>query len=132
MNAIALPQDRSTFLRRVLLVDAATCLATGALLVIDAAPLSSMLALPLELLRYSGFSLFPIAVFMALVATRATPPRAGVWLVIGGNVGWVLGSLLVMALFSPAPLGYAFVAAQAVAVALLAELEYVGLRKAAS
>ena len=132
MNAIALPQDRSTFLRRVLLVDAATCLATGALLVIDAAPLASMLALPFELLRYAGFSLFPIAVFMALVATRATPPRAGVWLVIAGNVAWVLGSALVMALCSPTLLGYAFVGAQAAAVALLAELEYVGLRRLAA
>ena len=129
MSAIAVPHDRSTFLRRVLLVDAATCVATGALLVIDAAPLAAMLALPLELLRYAGLSLFPIAVFMALVATRATPPRAGVWLVIAGNVGWVLGSLLVMAAFSPTLLGHAFVAAQAAAVALLAWLEYVGLRR---
>lgn len=32
---------------------------------------------------------------------------------------------------APSPLGYAFVIAQALVVALLAELEYVGLRKAA-
>jgi hypothetical protein len=132
MTAIAVSQDRSTFLRRALLVDAATCLVTGALLAIDAAPLSSLLALPIELLRYSGISLFPIAAFMAWVATRTTPPRPGVWLVIAGNAGWVLGSVLVMAVCSPTILGYAFVAAQAVAVALLAELEYVGLRRAAA
>src|SRR5712691_9373460 len=52
--------DRSTFLRRVLYVDAATCVATGALMTLDAALLSTLLGLPAALLLGSGLSLFPI------------------------------------------------------------------------
>ena len=121
--------DRSTFLRRVLCVDAATCVATGALMTLDAAPLSTLLALPAALLFGSGLSLFPIAAFMLWVATRRDIPRPGVWLVICGNAGWVAGSALVLLANVPTALGYAFVIAQAVVVALLAELQYSGLRR---
>jgi hypothetical protein len=58
--------------------------------------------------------------------------RWGSWLAILGNAGWVAGSVLVLVLFSPTALGYAFVIAQAVVVAFLAELEYYGLRRIAS
>ena len=132
MTSLAASMDRSTFLRRVLLVDAATCVATGALLSLDAGPLAPMLGLPAALLLYSGLSLFPIAAFMLWVAARKSPPIAGVWLVIAGNALWVAGSLLVVVELSPTGLGYAFVIAQALIVALLAELEYTGLRRAAS
>ena len=49
--------ERSAFLRRVLYVDAATCAATGALMSLDAAPLSTLLGLPAALLaelEYTG------------------------------------------------------------------------------
>jgi hypothetical protein len=132
MNMTALtanPADRATFLRRVLFVDAGTCAAMGALLTIDAAPLSGMLGLPAALLAWAGASLFPIAAFMLLVATRRQIPPAGAWLVIAGNAGWVLASGAVLFVFAPTGLGYAFVLAQAVATAVLADLEYVGLKK---
>ena len=129
MTTLAATFDRSAFLRRVLYVDAATCVATGALMTLDAAPLSTLLALPADLLFWSGLSLFPIAAFMLWVATRRDIPRPGVWLVICGNAGWVAGSALVLLANVPAALGYAFVIAQAVVVALLAELEYTGLRR---
>ena len=54
------------------------------------------------------------------------------WVVILGNAGWVVGSVLVLLLASPTAIGYAFVIAQAVVVVFLAELEYMGLRKIAS
>jgi hypothetical protein len=129
MTTVTAALDRATFLRRVLLVDAATCAATGALLSLDAGPLSPLLGLPAALLLYSGLSLFPIAAFMLWAATRRSPPFAGVWLVIAGNAAWVFGSLLLLFAFSPSALGYAFVIAQAAVVALLAELEYTGLRR---
>ena len=135
MNTLSAPSstlDRGTFLRRVLCVDAATCAATGALMAFDAAPLSPMLGLPAALLFWSGLSLFPIGAFILWVGTRRDIPRAGAWLAILGNAGWVAGSALVLALLSPTGLGTAFVIAQAVVVALLADLEYVGLRKAGS
>ncbi len=94
--------------------------------------LSPLLGLPGTLLEYAGLSLFPIAVFMAWVAARTTLSRPGVWIVIAGNALWVAGSiaLLISGAVSPTLLGHVFVIAQAVTVVLLAELEYIGLRKA--
>ena len=126
---LAAPVGRNRFLRRILAVDAATCIATGALLAIAADPLAPMLGLSVTLLKYAAISLFPIAAFMVWVAARAPIPLAGAWLVIIGNVGWVIGSAFVLLASSPTLLGYAFVIAQAVAVAALAELEFHGLRR---
>ena len=124
--------DRTAFLRRVLMVDAATCVATGLLMTLFATPLATLLELPAALLAYAGAALFPIAVFMGWLAVRDDVSRAGTWLVILGNAGWVAGSVLVLLLFSPTAVGYAFVIAQAVVVAFLAELEVYGLRRIAS
>jgi hypothetical protein len=123
--------DRPDFLRNVLLVDAITCVATGALMTLGADLVAGLTQLPKGLLTSAGLSLFPIAAFMAFVATRRPPPRPGVWLVIIGNVGWVLASVLLLLSGAIAPngLGYAFVTMQAIAVALLAELEFMGLRR---
>ncbi|MGE3424952.1 MAG: hypothetical protein AB7N24_23130 [Dehalococcoidia bacterium] len=130
MSAVAETADRSSYLRRVLWVDAATCLAMGVLLVIAAAPLSEFLGLPARLLSYAGVALFPVALFMGWVALRESLSVGGAWVVILGNAGWVAGSVAALLVFSPTAIGYAFVLVQAVAVALLAELEYVGLRRA--
>jgi hypothetical protein len=128
MNTLTATPD---FLRRVLYVDIATCVATGALLALDSAPLAPLLGLPAALLFWSGLSLFPIAALMFWVATRHDIPRSGAWLVVIGNAGWVAGSIAVLVELSPTGLGYAFVIAQAVVVALLAELEYAGLKRIA-
>jgi hypothetical protein len=119
------------FLRNVLLVDAATCVVTGLLMTFGAGLLAGLTQLPPELLRSAGISLFPIAAFIAFVATRAELPRTGVWLVILGNAVWVAASLWVIfgGAINPNALGYAFVAVQALAVAVLAELEFTGMRK---
>lgn len=124
--------DRPEFLRTVLLVDAVTCVATGALMTVGADFVSGLTQIPRGLLMAAGLSLFPIAAVIAFVATRRPLLRTGVWLVIIGNVGWVLGSVLVMVTGSITPNahGYAFIITQAVAVAILAELELTGLRRA--
>ena len=132
MSAIAASLDPSTLLRRVLWADATTCLATGALLALAATPLAGLLGLPAALLAYAGGALFPIAGFMTWLAVRDDLSRAGAWVVILGNLGWVLGSVLVLLVLSPSALGHAFVIAQAVVVGLLAELEYLSLRRIAS
>ena len=119
--------SRTPLLRRTLWADAATCLGTGLLLAALAAPLSPLLGLPAALLQYAGLALLPIAAFIALTASRPSP--AMVWLVIAGNVLWVAGSVAVLFVFAPTALGMAFVIAQGVVVAVLAEVEYVGLRR---
>jgi hypothetical protein len=128
MNAFTLPLGGATFLRRTLAADAATCAAMGALLAGFPAPLAGLLGLPAGLLFYAGIALFPCAALM-LAAMKS---RALAWLVIAGNAAWILGSVAVLLVASPTALGYAFIIAQAIAVAVLAELEYVGLARAAS
>ncbi len=118
------------FLRRVLLLDAATCFATGLAMTFGTAALSGLTLLPEDLLRGAGVSLFPIALFMAAVALRRPIPAAGVWLIILGNIGWVAGSLyLLSGAVAFNALGAAFVAMQAFAVAGLAALEVLGVRR---
>jgi len=121
----------SPFLQRVLFADAATCVATGLLLLFGAGVLEPWLGLPPTLMRYAGASLLPIAAFMVFVATRHVTPRILVWAVIAGNAAWTFDSiaLLFTGWVAPTALGIAFVVAQAVIVALFAGLEYVGLRR---
>lgn len=123
--------DRPNFLRNVLLVDAATCVVSGLLMTIAAKPVASLTGLPADLLGSAGLSLFPIAAFIAFVATCRPAWPLGVWLVILGNIGWVAGclGLLFGTFVSPTAVGMAFVSAQAIAVAALAELEFTGLRR---
>lgn len=121
----------SSFLRQVLLLDAATCVAAGALMTFGARPVASVTAIPPTLLLYAGLSLFPIAAFMAAVAVRPVVSVAAVWLIIAGNALWVVASLCLMLgdWIAPNALGYAFIAVQALAVAVLAKLEHGCLRQ---
>jgi zinc transporter ZupT len=88
-------------------------------------PLAALTELPLELLRYAGLSLFPIAAFMALVGARATHRAPLVWLVVVGNAAWVGVSawLLFSGVVTPNLLGKAFLALQAGVVLVLTVLE---------
>lgn len=126
MPATSTPKLAS--LRSLLAIDAATCTVMGLALGLGAAPIASMIGLPQGLLAYAGLALLPIAAFMALVAWR--PLAVAAWLVILGNLAWVAGSVLLLLAgwVSPNALGIAFVIGQAVAVAILAELEYLALR----
>ena len=121
----------SSFLRRVLIIDAAVSGATGLILIAGADLLHDWLAVPAALARGAGLSLIPFALLVGYLATRQSMPRAGVWAVIVLNALWALDSMLLLAsgLVSPTALGTAFIIAQALAVAVLAELEYVGLRR---
>lgn len=124
--------ESPSFLRRVLLADAAASAATGLLMTLGAGFLAPVLGLPETLLHYAGLVLLPFAALVAVLATRAQPPRAGVWAVVIVNALWVGDSflLLLSGWVTPGALGQAFVVAQAIAVALFAELEYFALRKA--
>jgi hypothetical protein len=119
------------FLRTVLLLDVATCLLTGLLMKMGAVPLAELTDIPAAVLLYAGVSLFPVAAFITLVGVMPAIPATGVWLVIMGNGAWVAASLWLMisGAISPNALGYAFIAGQAFAVAMLAGLEYAGLQR---
>lgn len=127
------PIRSSSFLRRVLLIDAVSSGGMGVAMILFSALLADVLALPADLISQAGVVLIPFAAFVGYLATRAELSRLAVWSVIALNVVWAIDSfvLLMTGWVSPNALGYAFVIGQAVVVAVLADLEYVGLRKSA-
>ena len=117
------------FLRTVLWADAIASGATGLMMVAGAGLLDSLLGLPAALTREAGFVLVPYAALVAVVAARAQISRAAVWVFIVANAAWTIGSIgLLLGGLAPTALGYAFVIAQALVVAVLAELQYAGVR----
>lgn len=121
------------FLRNVLIADAASCIATGALQVAFTSTLADVLDLPAVLLAQSGWFLLAYAAVVGFVATRDPISRGWVWVFVAGNFAWAAGCAALLAAhpFSPTVLGQAWVAAQAVTVVVLAELQWAGLRRAA-
>lgn len=125
--------NHPAFLRTVLRIDAATCIATGLLMSVGSGMLAGLTQIPSGLLMSAGFSLFPVAAFIAFVASRSPVWPLGVWLVVVGNIGWVLASLWLLTggAIKANAFGSAFVLIQAAAVAVFAYLEYAGLDRRA-
>ncbi|MBM0107450.1 hypothetical protein JM946_22140 [Steroidobacter sp. S1-65] len=121
----------STFLRRVLVLDAVSCAGMGLLLLTCSGWLAELLSLPAGLLSEAALVLLPFAMLLAFLSTRARLPRFAVWAVIVVNAIWAIDSIVLLftGWVQPNLLGYLFVAGQGAFVAVIAELEYVGLRK---
>ncbi len=120
----------STFLKRVLILDSVSCLATGLLLTLGGASLAALIGIDARIVAGAGLALLPAGLFMLWLGTRTAAPPALVYLVIAGNVLWTGESFVVAANASGiTALGTAFVTVQALAVAGLALLEWVGARK---
>lgn len=124
------PMQSNRFLANALLLDAATCVAAGALMAFGSNLVAGLTAIPAPLLYWAGLVLFPVAALMIYAGLQTSPPRALVWLIILGNVGWVVASLAVFGFIAPNALGYVFIIAQAGAVAVLAFLEHGALQQA--
>ena len=124
---------RMTFLRRILLLDAAVSGLTGIGLALFAGPLAALLDLPVDLLRYAGLALLPFAAGVAWLGAMPVPAAGAVRLVLAINLLWAVDSLAIIALgwVTPNGPGVAFIAMQAVAVAALGGLQYLGLRRGA-
>lgn len=122
------------FLRRILWLDAATGVATGALQLLLPGFLAGLLGLPEALLVASGWLLLVYVAGIAFIATRQFVHAELVWALIAANLLWVLGCLALLfgGLVTPTLLGQVFIAVQALAVGLLAELQWFGLRKSAA
>jgi hypothetical protein len=124
----------SQLLRRALLADAVFSGIAAAALSAGAGALAPLLDLPEALLRESGLFLIAYTALVGWLGTRSSLPRALIVLVIAGNAAWTVGSiaLLVSGAVTPNLLGEIFVAAQAVATGVFAELQYLGLRRSAT
>ena len=129
-------------LRRTLWGNAAFSVVSGATLAIFAGPFAKAaahapvtvlgldLAIAFELL---GLGVVAFGALCAWVASRETLPRGLARLIFLGDVAWVVGSILVLAL--PATwttAGVAGIVVLAVIVADVAILEYLGLRRLGS
>lgn len=118
-------------LRRVLLADAIVSGATGVVLAPSAGILAPVMALPQPLLLYAGLFMLVYAAALTVVATRPVLWPPAVWTVIVGNGLWVVASvaLLLSSWVTPNLLGYGFVLGQALVVGMLAELQFLALRR---
>ena len=123
-----------SFLRRVMWADAASCVATGALQVTCTGPLARLTGLPASLLMGNGVFLLAYAAAAAFIASRGTPPRTLIGLVVVGNFSWALAciALMVSGMFALRALGVAWLLAQVICVVVLAELQWIGLRRSRS
>ena len=119
----------SIFLRTVLKLDAASCLAMAAIVIPAAAGLERPFGIDSSVLTASAASLIPIGLFILWLGTRREAPALLVGLVIAGNFGWTAASLAAAgSLPGITPLGQAAVAGQGLAVLVLAIAEWAGLK----
>jgi hypothetical protein len=118
------------FLRAVLLADAASGAASAALHLAAGSLLAQWLGLPHELLLASGALLVGYVLLASWLASRQPVARGAVWVLIIGNWIWALACLgLLLSGAAGTTLGQAYLVMQAIAVAVLAELEWLGLRR---
>lgn len=121
----------STGLRAVLWADAGSGLVLAALQWTLADPLSVWLGLPVALLQGSALVLLAYVALAGWLAVRSGQPRGLLALLMIDNWAWVAGCLLLAfgPWVEPTALGMAWLLGQAVAVAVLAELQWmIGLR----
>ena len=116
----------SLALRRLLRVDAVVSGAAGLLMLAAAPVLHAALELPIPLVRSAGIALMPFAAMVWSFARTDRLSRAQVLTVIGLNAAWVGASVLTLVAgwIDPNTLGVTFVLVQALAVAVLAVLQY--------
>jgi hypothetical protein len=122
--------DRTTFLRRSLQLDGIASGLCGALLLLAAGPLSTLIGLPGPgLAQAVGAGLLVFAAALLWNAARATVSRGEALGTVVLNIAWVLGSAIVVVDGPLNLVGNLAVAAVAAAVALFTILEIVGLRR---
>lgn len=124
----------SPLLRFALKLDALATAATGAAMLLFAAPLVALLQLPAPLLQGAAAFMLAYAAVLAWLLRRPTLPRWAVWTVIVGNALWAIDCafLAFAGGLAPSALGVAFLLLQAAIVAGFAELQFVGLRRSAA
>ncbi len=121
------------FLRTALLLDAGMSGASGLALVAAPQAIGQATALPGGLLLGAGLFFLPYAALLAWLATRPAVPRWVVGVLAAGNLLWAVecAALPLLGLVAPNGWGIAFLAAQAVAVAVFAQLYVMAMRRAA-
>jgi hypothetical protein len=119
-------------IRFALIADAIASGATGLLLAAGGDFLAGLTGVPAATAMPLGLFLIVFAVFVAWVGLKPQTPRGPAMLIVLVNAAWVIGSAIVLlaGAFPLTLLGIAFVIAQALAVAALAALQWMGLGRA--
>jgi hypothetical protein len=119
-------------LRAALKLDAVVSGLMGIAFVVAAGPLADWFEMPTAFVLSVGAFVAVYAAFVGVIATRPRIPRAAAAFVIIGNGLYAVASFVLLAVdgFEPSLAGQIITAAQALAVVALAELQYVGLRRA--
>ncbi len=127
MSVFASPR----FLPRVMWADAASCAATGAVQLAATGPLAALTGLPAALLAGTGIFLLAYACIAAWLARRQPTARTLIGLVAVGNLAWAAGcmALALGNFLAPTGWGVSWLAAQAIVVVVLADLQWAGLRR---
>lgn len=127
-----MPPIRSNTLRTVIAVDAAACGLAGAGLALDAAFVAPIAGAPAAVLQPLGLFLIAYAAVLAFLASRRDLPRAVVWTLVAFNVAWAIESVMAPLLgwAQPTSLGLTLILVQAAGALLVADLQFLALRKA--
>jgi len=118
-------------LRRVLWLDAASGAGMGLAHLGLSGWLATWLGYPPSWLLATGLAVLPFALVAASLARRTRTPTTGVRLLALVNFAWVAASvaLLLSGAGQPTVLGQIYVAAQAVFVLVMAELQWMATRR---
>lgn len=119
-------------IRIALIADAIASGATGLLLAFGGSFLAGLTGIPADIAMPLGLFLVVFALFVAWVGWPSTTSRGLAMTIVLVNAAWVVGSIaILLTSMLPLPmLGVVFVIAQAVAVAALAALQWMGLGRA--
>lgn len=131
--ASALRRIDLTSLLVALRLDAVVSAANGAAYLAAAGPLADLLGYDAGLLRVLGAGFLAYAALVWLVASARRISRPAAATIVALNVAWALGSVAAVLadLGTPATVGAVWAIAQALVVAGFAELQLIGLRRAA-
>lgn len=123
--------DGGRLLRLALRIDATASGALGVLGVAAAPLLADLLGPPASVLFGVGVFFVVFAAALLVLASRRTIPRPAAWTVVIGNAAWTVGSVVatIVAAGTLTGLGVGIVLAQAAAVAVFADLQWMGLRR---
>lgn len=115
-------------LKNTLIIDAVTCVGLFVFCVFATATVATLLGLPSEVVTVAGWIGLPSALLMLFVANQTVPNKGLANLIAIGNLGWVIASFAVLAMFAGqmTALGIAVVIVQAIGVLVFAIYEAKG------
>ena len=121
----------STFLRRVLAIDAVVTAGNGLIYLVAAGPVGRFLDVPTDLLTGLGIFLLAYGAAVGYLAARPVPPSGWVRAVVLANLAWAAASVcaLLFGWLEPSTAGMVWIPLQGAVVAGFAALQASGLNR---